>query len=1201
MIEVFVTFELAVIVLSTEPAYVLMNSGGRAVWDGDESAQTTIRFLYQVEEGDKTPALDVLNATALRGNIRRYATPEPITAANLTLPICGETSSISDTSERVKIDTTAPYISSLFALKRPSTYVAGETIYIVARFTTAVVVNESAISAGLIPKLGLSVVSTIEDDSEESSTTTMTQSIVATLMNGTRDTQPFDAAAEIPYYDLPFRCEVYDLVFRYDVEPGHTSSKLAHSGRGALYIEDYVEFSINETIIELSNKNQSANGSNATTYKYALSTNYRMVSMDAGAAGVILRGTNGQLITRADTTLKSTEELKATIGRAGSVHVEQQWRGGDTFAARVEIALRGASHPYVNDLAINISHANVSVPLFGPGEGGSRSLGRGTPPDAPRTTTPVGRRTGTPITASTSSATARDRWGGEHGADYLFSDLSDSLRPRNNIAPLGIATQSSTDHEGVPERAIDGNVDPFFTHESCTHTANEFGQDGAPPWFHLQFNRNIKDVGQGSEFDDFGTIKIWNREPLENVIEVQSVAVLDFLTEPSGDFRLSLNMGKSGVLGISGSNGSSYWMETGQISATAPASVSDELALGVEYIGSSVQAKVMRAWPQLGTIGVSRYKTDEPSKGGYIYMLTFHSYAGDLPMLSANPTNLTGHKPVIQIEEVLKGSPSLYYSFDADQTAITGKISDTIEQTAGLYPLYVMLFDQSIEPNSIPPTLIDALELACWSIRLEDQGERERTIDVDPARFRSTRNGPISGLRLQLEDESAAARLSFAEIQIFVDREETVRNYNGGGLIATLPWTAPYQSRSTLNTHFGDGHVDGVWTLIIRDENVIEWYAKNTRNQSTSTPPYIPYTTRRGRPGPIEAHGQGQVADWVLLLTDEAGITQSYFMDLTATVTALPKYGQLFADASSLGQSLQDGADAISPNKYIWADQLTTSIGQLQAAGRDDAQNISIMNGHERPLGPCYGVDTTSLNGVASGIDGFRYCGQNYGVGNAMVARYRRSAGSDAAAKRLRRQRVVYYHPIKNYIGIDSFQFTIELGPYSSIAAIAEDNITTSESTGIVGLHVRKCRRYELDKRTQPERTVSPLCPCLPTEIFPFVSDLDSCRANIEAICTLTDERRNWQRLCRACVDDGDTTFSTTFCYLEIERATTLIAHLGSCDDTKPADCRFELITADGPEPYMWTPSRTALITPHPEALRPLGTANPGDGFGLPS
>ena len=65
-----------------------------------------------------------------------------------------------------------------------------------------------------------------------------------------------------------------------------------------------------------------------------------------------------------------------------------------------------------------------------------------------------------------------------------------------NLARQGKATQSSTDYNGPPELAIDGNTDGVFEKKSVTHTGTE-----ANPWWEL-------DLQQVRPFD---RIQVWNR------------------------------------------------------------------------------------------------------------------------------------------------------------------------------------------------------------------------------------------------------------------------------------------------------------------------------------------------------------------------------------------------------------------------------------------------------------------------------------------------------------------------------------------------------------------------------------------------------------------------------------------------------------------------------------------------------------------
>ena len=49
------------------------------------------------------------------------------------------------------------------------------------------------------------------------------------------------------------------------------------------------------------------------------------------------------------------------------------------------------------------------------------------------------------------------------------------------MALSGTAIQSTTDYGGLAERAIDGNNDPQWEHNSCTHTVSQ-----AKAWWRLE-------------------------------------------------------------------------------------------------------------------------------------------------------------------------------------------------------------------------------------------------------------------------------------------------------------------------------------------------------------------------------------------------------------------------------------------------------------------------------------------------------------------------------------------------------------------------------------------------------------------------------------------------------------------------------------------------------------------------------------------
>jgi hypothetical protein len=322
------------------------------------------------------------------------------------------------------------------------------------------------------------------------------------------------------------------------------------------------------------------------------------------------------------------------------------------------------------------------------------------------------------------------------------------------------------------------------------------------------------------------------------------------------------------------------------------------------------------------------------------------------------------------------------------------------------------------------------------------------------------------------------------------------------------------------------------------------------------------------------------------LLTDEAGVVTTHYMDITATVTSLPKYGRLYADARSLGSG--NAWDLISVGRARATERSWRSSdgrhAQLHSAPRFDAELLERTFTGNRPLGQCYGLDTSTYNGVASGVEGYRHCKENYGVGNSAVAYRRRNSGDDAQKKRLRRHKVVYYHPLKDYEGVDAFDYTVRLGSY-------ESKIAT------VGVHVRKCRIFEFNKRTLPELATSPLCACQSNTTWAF-GHTSRCPIGIKMVCTDIRVATSFTPLCDAC--SGGHNMDTTNCRVMVDRAATTVLQLGLCGTVALPDCRSESISKDAPESYVWWPHRN-FLTPDADAISPLGSraADPGGGFGV--
>ena len=55
-----------------------------------------------------------------------------------------------------------------------------------------------------------------------------------------------------------------------------------------------------------------------------------------------------------------------------------------------------------------------------------------------------------------------------------------------NFASIGVATASSTESNGYPRNAIDGNPDNDFTHNSCSQTTEDWD-----PWWKITLKFDV--------------------------------------------------------------------------------------------------------------------------------------------------------------------------------------------------------------------------------------------------------------------------------------------------------------------------------------------------------------------------------------------------------------------------------------------------------------------------------------------------------------------------------------------------------------------------------------------------------------------------------------------------------------------------------------------------------------------------------------
>ena len=125
----------------------------------------------------------------------------------------------------------------------------------------------------------------------------------------------------------------------------------------------------------------------------------------------------------------------------------------------------------------------------------------------------------------------------------------------------------------------------------------------------------------------------------------------------------------------------------------------------------------------------------------------------------------------------------------------------------------------------------------------------------------------------------------------------------------------------------------------------------------------------------------------------------------------------------------------------------------------------------------------------------------------------------------------MYYHPLKGYEGVDAFDYSVRLGTYESKAAT-------------VGVHVRKCRKFEFNKKNRPPFATSPLCACVSNLTWAF-GHATECPAAVRDVCADVRMRSSFTPLCDACAFGFG--MDTTSCRLHVDRAATTVEGLGLC------------------------------------------------------
>lgn len=306
----------------------------------------------------------------------------------------------------------------------------------------------------------------------------------------------------------------------------------------------------------------------------------------------------------------------------------------------------------------------------------------------------------------------------------------------------------------------------------------------------------------------------------------------------------------------------------------------------------------------------------------------------------------------------------------------------------------------------------------------------------------------------------------------------------------------------------------------------------------------------------------GTISDWVLVVTDYAGIVKVYYQDIRAEITSLPKYGKLLSTTSYTSNGYGE-----------WSE-----IMQLK-----ELNEIQTSPELSRYLSPCYGVDTTGLNGVRSGINTYRYCSDNYGVGN--VLNNRRDGDYPIPSQFIRNERVVFYVPNSKYLGPDYFTYRIydEQSIQKNILNKIENEVT---------IHVRNCRDNQNDKINN---YLHPLCSCSSNSNY-LIENYVDCHKNIQLVCSDTLTSDVFSNLCEVCetwyktsINNNSTNSSSSSssyvsstysinttlsiipsskCVSEIIRAVSFTVESKLCSTDPSYYCYDEIFTDPGKEIY---------------------------------
>lgn len=687
-----------------------------------------------------------------------------------------------------------------------------------------------------------------------------------------------------------------------------------------------------------------------------------------------------------------------------------------------------------------------------------------------------------------------------------------------NLALMGSANQSST--TALASRAIDGNIDPILRDLSVSETNTELN-----PWWEvlLPVNTSVR------------TINIWPRKPEEWVAPVVAFTIKGLDMYPEGNFSLEIS-------GFDTNNLLATTI-TGSIKMGAPA---EEVKVQIEAARGIGQVMVVKkTLPVCGVLSPGGCGDGYEHGYGWTYTVTFVSIFVAAPVLQIIGVSFIGgpvvhgaigeklnvrKMQIISHVDVIREGHTFLLDMSSQQN-LNSKPGPSKQLPQNpeypnewLTPFWVMLFDAAHSPP--PPDINESISQALWSNRYVSVGTVKQIVLAKPFN--------ASYVKIQME---GWGQLSLAEVEVFSDRLNTLSQYQKGSPVEASAVTNPYQPDISFAHVFKNSKFDGRWIVEI--------------TQDTSTSP----ETIVGWSG-----AYGTISDAVMVITDMSGIVHAYYQELRAEIVSLPKYGSLYNVVQHTPSPYGDWRESFE----------VTETGQLlpNPVAR-------------RPTGICYGVDTSSMNGVRSGVNGYRYCPNNFGVAPLINNHI---LGDSAEQNFIRYERMISYVPNLHYLGPDDFTYQL----YDNMNVqnhITQGGILGSLNQAIV--HVRNCRATAHKLSYNITSSIHPLCQCAQTELT-IVADQTQCDSTRLRLCNNPSTRNDFLNMCLACSGLAIGANLAGECAVQIGRAVSLVSTRGMCSPAPPVDCTTEIITLPGTEPLLYL----SLIPPVPnDAFTNLGNS----------